>query len=183
MNAQKINAIQFVLENTNAAMPFSKFSSLIGGVYHPGAEMALTKYFSRRKKSEWAGLVHLGYFYHRFVQHGIPLYGSIQYTHQLKGRLWFSTALGAGTLFSIPATAQFKLDESGNYRRLHPVRLQGTGNFYFGAEYRFPNTNNAILIGYQQALQFPFVKKYVPLLPYNCLQIGYRKSILQHTKK
>ncbi|MBL0152718.1 MAG: hypothetical protein IPP93_04225 [Chitinophagaceae bacterium] len=61
MNAQKINAIHFVLENTNAAMPFSKFSSLIGGVYHPGAEMAITKYFSRRKM-EWAGLAHLGYF-------------------------------------------------------------------------------------------------------------------------
>ncbi len=183
MNAQKISAVQFVLENTNAAMPFSKFGSLFGGVYHPGAELALTKNFSQHKKSEWASVLHLGYFYHRFVQHGIPLYATIQYSHKIKSRFWFSTALGGGSLFSIPATAQFKLDASGNYRRLHTIRFQGTGSFYLGAEYRLPQANSAVLIGYQQVLQFPFVKKYVPLLPYNCLQIGFRKSILHHTKK
>ena len=86
------------------------------------------------------------------------------------------SAIGAGYLHSIPATAKLKLDNNGEYKNDKGIgRAQAMAVLNFSAGY-IPHPLGArplkIFITYQQLLQTPFVKAYVPILPYNILLIG-----------
>lgn len=141
---------------------------------HPGFTVGTEFIYKKKNNSEFFQSVVLGYFYHRYAQHGIQLYTEFGYRYNFACRLAFETKLGVGYLHSIPATGIFEQDSNGEYQQANrfgyaqfmlPV-------FSLGALYRLHNTNISIFFNYQFWLQMPFVKQYVPVLPNTALHLG-----------
>lgn len=173
--------VSIAVMNTQTAMPFGKFAGLFGEILHPGVEFGYGKILSQKQEHEWYGELKLSYFYHRYVQHGIPLYINFGYRHKIIDRLSAETALGVGYLHSIPATEKLKLNSDGEYKNNKGVgRMQATASFDIGLNYILTPGDQRpirIFIIYQQRVQMPFVKSYVPLLPYNTFMIGVSRPI------
>jgi hypothetical protein len=164
------------LFNTQNAMPFAKLSSLFSEVLHPGIEVKLGKNLSVKNKHDWFSEINLAYFVHRYVQHGIPVYIDFGYRYKFSKALSARSSLGGGYMHSIPATAKLKLDDDGEYKNDKGLgRMQAIAVFDLGAGYSFTNKSKksfSINIAWQQRVQMPFVKSYVPLLPYNSFLTG-----------
>ena|SRR6218665_2538975 len=167
--------------NAHSAMPFSKFGRLISGTIHPGLEVSQRKIFSRHNKHDWFWDVKASVFYHRFVQWGIPLSVGIGYRYKILHDLSLDASLSGGYMHSIPDHQKFKLNSSGNYQSNKGIgRSQANANIGFVLNYTlnpFAQKRVEIFTGYYQEIQMPFIKSYVPLLPYNQLAIGIRKQI------
>ena len=167
--------------NTQTAMPFGKFTGLFSDQFHPGVEAGYRRDLSSKEHHEWFIELKIACFYHRYVQTGIPVYINFGYRYKINNQFAFDASLGAGYMQSIPATAKLKLNSNGEYVNNKGVgRAQAITTFGLGFNYKVnpsaakPTTFFAT---YQQRIQMPFVKSYVPLLPYNSFMIGVRKSI------
>jgi len=123
----------------------------------------------------------LAYFYHRFIQHGLPFYLNFGYRYKFNSRISAETSLGAGYMHSIPATEKFKLNDNSEYVNNKGIgRAQATASFGIGLNYFInPQYSNPVRLFtvYEQRVQMPFVKSYVPFLPYNTFMIGASRSI------
>jgi len=185
VTAQHNKQIGVAITNSNSAFPFSKFGGLFQAPFHPGAEFSYGFNWKTKAKHDWYQQIMLGYFYHRFVQHGITLYTNAGYRYKFSSRLFAEASLGAGYLHSIPATAKLKLDDNGDYNNNKGIgRMQAMMVFNIGCGYNInPSAKRPVTLfaNYQQRIQTPFVKSYVPLLPYNSLMIGARISMKKNT--
>ena len=172
-NRQK--ELSFTITNNHTAYPFSSFSKLFAGVVHPGVEVGYHFNWKTRPRHDWFQTFKAGYFYHRFVQHGIPVYTQFGYRYKFSEHLQASSSLGVGYMHSIPATAVLERNEQGEYENGKGIgRGQAIINLTFGAHYKMALQNKrpiTLSLQYQQRLQTPFVKSYVPLLPYNSMQL------------
>ena len=179
VNGQKYESI--AIYNTQPAMPFGKFAELFTGRFHPGVEYGRGFTLSSKKKHDWFLELKGGYFFHRFVQHGIPAYANAGYRYKFNSRFSAETSIGAGGMLSIPATGKYKLNDNGEYENNKGIgRLQAIATYGIGGSYLVrPSAKKPIrvFVQYQQKLQFPFIKTYVPLLPYNSFMIGITRSI------
>ena len=166
---------------TQTAMPFGKFAGLFADQFHPGIEAGYGINMSVKEKHDWFVEFKIACFYHRFVQTGIPLYANLGYRYKFSNRFNAETSLGAGYMHSIPATAKLKLNEDGVYVNNKGVgRMQAMATFGLGLGYTIdPSAKKplSVFTTYQQRIQMPFVRSYVPLLPYNSFIIGVKKSI------
>jgi hypothetical protein len=173
--------------NTQTDMPFGKFTGIFYKAFHPGIEVAYGRNFSIKENHDWYYDFRLAYFYHRFVQHGIPVYSNLGYRYKFNQRWSASGELGAGYLHSIPATAKLKLNAQGEYENDKGIgRMQANVCFAIGAGYQLHPSVAAswkIFFNYQQRLQMPFVKSYVPVLPYNNFLIGLSKQVMKKKNK
>jgi hypothetical protein len=169
--------------NTQTDLPFGKFTGMFYKAFHPGIEFSYGKNFSIKNKHDWYYDFRLAYFYHRFVQHGIPLYSNLGYRYKINQRWSATVELGAGYLHSIPATAKLRLNSDGEYEPDKGLgRMQVNACFAIGTGYLLNPADPSSLklfINYQQRLQMPFVKSYVPLLPYNSFLIGITKPVIR----
>ena len=179
--AQEKKYVSASLFTTQNAMPFGKFTGLFSEPLHPGLSAGYGTDFVNRKKSQWFVEINLSLFYHRFVQMGIPVNVKLGYRKIINNKITPEIYLGGGYLHSIPAVAKLKLDGNGEYvKNKHLGRAQADAVFGFSLGYKLNEKSSlpaSIIAGYQQMVQFPFVKSYVPLLPYNSFMIGVRKSI------
>ena len=179
--AQKEKYAILAVYNTHSSYPFGRFAGIFTEIVHPGIEVGYGTNFRMRKKYGWFWDVRAGYFYHRFVQHGIPLYANLGYRYKINR--WFSAdlALGAGYLHSFPDADIFTLNDGGEYvPKKHTGRMQGMGSLGISVGYLLQPHNPGsikLFITYQTRIQFPFVKSYVPLLPYNSIMLGLNKPI------
>jgi len=166
---------------TQTAMPFGKFFGMFTDQFHPGIEGGYGINISVKQKHDWFVEFKIACFYHRFVQTGIPLYADFGYRYKFNDRLFAETSLGAGYMHSIPATAKLKLNDDGVYVNNKGLgRAQAMATFGLGLGYSLnPSAKKpvSIFVTYQQLLQMPFVRSYVPMLPYNSFMIGIKKSI------
>ncbi len=167
--------------NTQSAMPFSKFGSLVSGIIHPGVEVSHRRIFNQKKRHDWFWDARASVFYHRFVQLGIPVSASIGYKYKLLKDLTLDASLGGGYLHSIPAAQKFKLDEQGEYKNNKGIgRSQAHVNVGLAINFvvnPLSDKKLEVFAGNYQMLQLPFIKSYVPILPYNQLMLGVRKQI------
>ena len=167
--------------NTQTAMPFGKFAGMFTDQFHPGIEAGYGINMSVKEKHDWFVEFKIACFYHRFVQTGIPLYADLGYRYKFNHRLFAETSIGAGYMHSIPATAKLKLDDDGVYVNNKGIgRVQAMATFGLGLGYSLnPSAKKpaSIFATYQQRIQMPFVKSYVPMLPYNSFMIGIKKAI------
>lgn len=182
--AQRQPELIIAVTNNNTAFPFSKFSALFKTPFHPGVEVGYGFNWKTAPKHDWFQTLKAGYFYHRFAQHAIPVYTQAGYRYKFGEHLRLSAALGAGYLHSIPATAVLKRTADGNYENGKGIgRSQALANLTFGLHYAWlwhRQKPVAAFFAYQQQLQAPFVKSYVPLLPYNNLALGVSISLHQN---
>ena len=171
----KEKRISLSVTNQHTAFPFSKFGNLFSGPLHPGFETGYGFNWRSRKKHDLFQWFKAGYFYHRFVQHAFPLYTESGYRYKFSERIAVQASLGAGLLYSITDAAVLHKTDNGDYEQeQHPARAQAMFSLTLGPEYTWQlNSRPMILfVHYQQRLQTPFIKSYVPLLPYNQVAIG-----------
>ena len=167
--------------NTQTAMPFGKFLGMFTDQFHPGIEAGYGINISVKEKHDWFTEFKIACFYHRFVQTGIPLYADFGYRYKFNDKFFAEASIGAGYMHSIPATAKLKLKDDGVYVNNKGIgRVQAMATFGLGFGYSFnPSAKKpaSVFATYQQRIQMPFVKSYVPMLPYNSFMIGIKKSI------
>lgn len=178
--------VSVAVNNNQTAFPFGKFVGLFAGPYHPGVEAGYGFNWSTKAKHDFFQRVNAGYFYHRFAQHGIPVYTQFGFRYKFDHYFHFESALGGGYFHSIPATAQFKLNDNGEYtggkgigrpQAMLQFDLRASGNITPAASKPI-----RLFLSYKQRLQTPFVKSYVPLLPYNCFEIGLSKELFPQNR-
>lgn len=166
---------------TQNAMPFGKFGGLFKETIHPGIEWGMGKNINPKKNHEWFVELKLAYFFHRYVQHGIPLYFNFGYRYHVKKKYSIESSIGAGYMHSIPATAKLKLNNEGVYENNKGLgRMQAMATFGLGVGYLLNEGSRKptkLFCSWQQRLQMPFVKFYVPLLPYNSFLIGITRPL------
>lgn len=169
-----------------SSFPFGLFWGFMKEPIHPGIELGRGKILSDRKKHLWFREIRAGYFYHRFVQHGIPLFVQYGYRYKINAAFSVETSLGAGYFHSIAATSVLKLNANGDYVNAKGIgRAQGMMLFSLGAGYQFTRYNQKSMrcfVNYQQRLQAPFIQSYVPVLPYVQLSAGISFPITKVSK-
>jgi hypothetical protein len=174
--SQRQKEFSLALTNNNTAFPFSKFGSLFTTAFHPGVEAGYNFNWKTAPRHDWFQTVKAGYFFHRFVQHAVPIYTQFGYKYKWGEHLRLSGALGAGYLHSVPATAVLEQDEGGNYENGKGIgRSQVLFNVAFGVHYGWALKSGKRItpfFTYQQQIQAPFVRSYVPLLPYSNVALG-----------
>jgi hypothetical protein len=171
--------VSLAVTNQHSAFPFSTFKNLFAKEFNPGVEAGYGFNWKTRPRHDWYQAFRAGYFFHRFVQHAVPLYTQIGYRYKLQ-QLRFTAALGAGYLHSVPATAVLERQDDGTYKNAKGIgRGQALILLSTGAEYVLSKSNRApaVFLHYRQQLQTPFINSYVPLLPYNGLALGVSFSI------
>ncbi len=182
----RLDHFSIALTTLHTNLPFGSFSNLFIKDFHPGFEIGTGFNWKTKPKHDWFQEFKLAYFYHRFVQHGIPLYTDIGYRYKFSRAISAQISCGTGYMQSIPATAKLKLGANGEYKKNKSIgRSQAIAVVSFSIGYTIHSSEkNAprVFATYQQFLQAPFVKTYVPILPYNSLLIGCGIPFRSHRK-
>src|SRR4051812_39691117 len=174
VNAQKhkLDHYSIAVSNLHTNLPFKSFSSLIAKEYHPGFEMSTGFNWNEKPMHNWYQEFQLGYTYQRWVQHSICIYTSIGYRHKIAKGFTADISIGAGYLHAISDSKLFKLQHDGSYKKkFNWGRPQAMAALTIGIGKTFSN-GKSIFLRYQQRLQTPFIKSYVPVLPANLLLAG-----------
>lgn len=180
-SAQKKQSFSIAFTDNASSYPFGTFAGFATEPIHAGFEAGWSHIKSKRKH-DWFWDIKAGYFYHQFVQHGIPIYADFGYRYRFIKHLSADISLGLGYFHSIPATEVFKLDDSGNYENAKGIgRPQVMVPLTMGLNYDFMFSSQReakIFFQYQQRGQAPFVNNYVPILPYNQVALGFTYYLL-----
>jgi hypothetical protein len=178
-NKKDFDYFSIALTNNHSAYPFSSFAGLVTGEWHTGFELGTGFNWTIKQKHDWYQEFRLGYFYHQYIQHGIPLYTSFGYRYKFSPVWTAQAGLGVGYFHSIPDHDRFKLNADGDYEEINnPGRGQAMAVFNLGAGYAFARQSRhplQVFVTYQQRLQMPYIQSYVPLLPYNTLMLGIKR--------
>lgn len=174
----KPDHISIAFTTLHTAFPFGSFSSLFTKEFHPGFEIATGFNWKTRKKHDWFQTFDVGYSYHRFVQHSFVLYSELGYRYKFLKTFSVSTKLGVGYLHAIPVGKIFVLKEDGTYKKKANLgRPQAMAGFSMDIAKKISASGLVLFLEYQQRLQLPFIKSYVPLLPSNMLMAGIKIPI------
>jgi hypothetical protein len=187
LQAQSNQYLSVAFTDNASAYPFGILVGYFEAPLHPGVEIGWGKTFKQKPKHDWYRELKLGYFYHRFVQHGISLSLNYGYRYKFPKHFVADVALGAGYFHSIAATEVLKLDDKGNYENAKGIgRPQIMGALTLGGGYIIPLKNGTPLklwLQYQTRIQAPFVNAYVPILPYDQLALGVTFTLPSNKKK
>ena len=174
----KPDHISIAFTTLHTAFPFGSFSSLFTKEFHPGFEIATGFNWKTKKKHDWFQTFDVGYSYHRFVQHSFVLYSELGYRYKFLKTFSASAKLGVGYLHAIPVGKIFELKEDGTYKKKTNLgRPQAMAGFSLHVCKKISVSGLAVFLEYQQRLQLPFIKSYVPLLPSNMLMAGVKIPI------
>jgi hypothetical protein len=73
----------------------------------------------------------------------------------------------------LTADGEYKVVKDAGRAQAMVVFNLGAGyNFALGSQYPWQ-----VFVTYQQRIQTPFIKSYVPLFPYNSLMVGFKRSL------
>ena len=183
----KLNHYSIAFTTLHTAFPFSSFSALFVKEFHPGFQVGTGFNWKTREKHDWFQTFDFGYSYHRFLQHSFALYSELGYRYKFLKTFSASARLGAGYLHALPVGKIYKLNDEGNYvKKTNFGRPQVMAGFSLELNKKITTSGHAVFLAYQQRLQLPFIKSYVPLLPSNILMAGVKipvKNSKPSTKK
>ena len=169
----KPDHVSIAFTTLHTAFPFGSFSNLFTKEFHPGFEMGTGFNWKTKERHEWFQTFEFGYSYHRFVQHCLALYSELGYRYKFLKTFSAEAKLGAGYLHAITVGKIFKLHADGTYKKKTNLgRPQVMAGFSLDVNKKITASGLAVFLEYQQRIQFPFIKSYVPLLPSNMLMIG-----------
>lgn len=158
--------------------PFGSFSNLFTKEFHPGFEVGTGITWKTKGKHAWFQDFQFGYSYQRFVQHTVVLYSEFGYRHQFLKTFSAEATIGAGYLQAISAVKVFKLQSNGAYKKKNTIgRPQALGSLSVEISKKISADGKSLFLNYQQRLQLPFIKSYVPLLPSNILMFGIKVPV------
>ena len=190
LQAQKSNHgkqrfYKIAISNSHAAKPFGSFSSLFYQDFHPGIDIGYESTFSNINRTQWFYEVRMAYMFHQWVQHNISLYGNLGVRYEVF-RTWLAEIkLGGGYQVSIPQSNVFEITESdGVKKKKNFGRSQVIGDFGAAVSKNLSRTSAVhLFLEYKQQIQTPFIREYVPLLPYNSVLIGIKIPFKQSSSK
>jgi hypothetical protein len=174
--AQKKYHFSFAVTNNASSYPFQYMAGYFENPLHPGFELGYGKTMGKKKHHEWFGEFKLGYFYHQFVQHGIPIYFNGGYRYHFPHRFSMDAAIGAGYFHSIATTEVLKLEDGEyvNAKGIGRPQIMAAVTFGVGYNVKMKNTDSLrLFFQYQARAQLPFNDDYVPILPYNQIALGF----------
>jgi hypothetical protein len=170
--AQSNRAIFVKTGNIQTAMPFSSFDVMFTEVFRPYIEVGYSLRLKGYTKSALWLDGHLGYFNHRFVQQALPLHVHLRYQHQIAQKTGLRASLGGGYTHAFPFEGRYRTNESGDYESVGGLgRAQAGFGLMVGASHKLTEKFE-LSLEYRILFQTPFVKSYVPLLPFEMLQLG-----------
>ena len=172
------------ISNSHAAKPFGSFSSLFYKDFHPGIDIGYESILNNKNQHQWFYEIRLGYMFHQWVQHNIPLYGNIGYRYEVVPSWFAEIKLGGGYQLSIPDSKVFEITESDGVKKKNNFgRSQVIGNFIASVSKKLSKVSGThVFLEYKQQIQTPFIKEYVPLLPYNSVLIGTKIALKSSLK-
>lgn len=174
---RRLSTIGLETGNAITAFPITGAPQLLYSNYHPYTTFSGSLVWKEKNKHSWEQSFNLGYMYHRFVQHSIPVFTEIIYSNKLSNSFNLRVHLGGGYLHSIPAVDRFELNSQGEYEKIKNLgRAQGMFKLSFSGAFHL-NELYVLTLNYGVLGQTPFVRSYVPLLPYNTLQLGLHKKL------
>lgn len=169
---KKTASFKIGLTNSQTARPFAKFSALFYSPFHPGMEFGYLKTEHIRRKNRWEYEPAISYTFHRWVQHNIAVVINQYYRRELPAGLEVLARIGAGYQLSVPTSTVYRITNDGIKAKGFAGRSQFTFNAAVGIDKQLGSKGIMIGLLYQQKIQTPFVRNYVPLLPYNSMMIS-----------
>ncbi|HMQ87819.1 MAG TPA: hypothetical protein PKB07_09550, partial [Flavilitoribacter sp.] len=165
--AGSLRPVSITVFNHATLLPGAGVLGVWGVPAHPGFSVGTEFRYNRHPKNEWFQTVRMGYFYHRYVQHGIQLYSEAGYRYHFGASADLESRLGAGYLHSIPAAQVFEFSENGTYVRHASIgRPQAMVSLSLGGGDTFPNMGKLrLFLAYQVYLPMPLRKGDVPVFP------------------
>lgn len=145
---------------------------------HPGVSVGAELIWRDKGHHRWLQTARLGYFYHQYSEYAVQLYTEFGYRLHFgqAQRFALETRIGAGYLHAVPDLQQFEINDKGIYEKKGGMgRPQGMFGIALGPQYTFDIAKGVplrVFLDYQFFVQTPFVKKYVPVLPYTALHLG-----------
>lgn len=174
---RKLVSVSLETGNAVSSMPLVGAPRLFYTNYHPFTTISTNLVWKEKRKHAWEQSFNVGYIYHRFIQHSIPIFSEVIYRHNFNPKFNLCSRLGIGYLHSIPDAERYKLNNQGQYERIKGIgRAQAMGKLSISLALRISSQLSATL-NYGVIVQSPFIKSYVPLLPYNAIQLGLTKTI------
>lgn len=176
--------ISITIFNNGTSLPRSGYLGVFSKTIHPGISIGSYHLYHTGEKHEFFQTFKLGYFYHRYVQHGIQLYSEGGYRYLTKRGIYGEALLGAGYLHSIVNQEIFVLKDDKYVKKANLGRPQFMISTGIGIGYDLEkkcSTPIRVFLLYQFWMQTPFVNKYVPILPNTALHLGVRYFINKKT--
>lgn len=178
----KPDHVSFSVTTLHTAFPFASFSKLFIQEFHPGYQVGTGFNWREKGKHDWFQTFNFNYSYHRFVQHSFALYSESGYRYKFLETWAAEGKLGAGYLHAVPVGKIFKLTDDGIYKKkTNWGRPQAMVSFALGVNKKVSAAGLSVFLQYQQRLQLPFIKSYVPLLPSNILMAGIKVPLKRKT--
>jgi len=177
VSSLKADDVYFKIGNNHSALPFSRFGKLFYKDIHLSYELGKSYILKKKnEKYQWFQTANVGYFKHRFVQSGFLFYSENGYERAITRALGVNAKVGAGYYHMFTAPDIIEQNSQGVYEKKRDWgRPQAIFSFSLGlTQSIIPSVSTApkISLEYQIRMQTPFVKSYVPLLPYNILKLG-----------
>lgn len=165
---------KIAVSNSHSDKPFGSFTSLFYKNFHPGLDLGYEIIMKNKNKQQSFVETRLSYMFHRFVQHNIALYANAGYRYAMIPSWAAEIKLGAGYQLSVPHSKVFTITESEGVKKKRNLgRSQVIGNLALGISKNLsPEPGIRLFMEYKQLIQTPFIKEYVPVLPYNSILIG-----------
>lgn len=172
----KAKYLRVAVSNSHAAKPFGSFASLFYRDFHPGAEIGYESTLKNKSRRVWFYEARMGYMFHQWVQHNIAIFANVGYRHELIPSWYGELKLGAGYQHSFADSKVYKITESDGVRKKKNLgRAQAIANLSVGISKRLSRaSDNYLFLDYRQQIQTPFIKEYVPILPYNTILLGVK---------
>lgn len=160
------------LFNTGSQLPGSGALGVFSIPVHPGLCVGTEFRYNQHPQNHWFQTAKVGVFHHRLAQTAIQLYSEAGYRRIIGEHFAGEFRLGGGYLHAIPATEVFTQKESGTWEAAKSIgRPMAMISATLGANYLLEN-DVRLFLAYQFTMQLPFVREYVPLLPYTAIHAG-----------
>lgn len=172
VDAQPQRAVFLKTGNIQTGMPFSTFDAMFSQVFRPYIELGYSRKIKNFQKSTLWLDAQLGYFNHRFVQQALPLHLHLRYQYPIAKSTNLRASLGGGYTHAFPFEGRYRTDAAGEYAPVGGLgRAQAGFGLMVGAS-QMLTRKLELSLEYRVLFQTPFVKSYVPLLPFEMLQLG-----------
>ncbi len=168
--------ISISFTNSHTSMPFGKFKGLLMDEFHPGFELGTGLSWKNWSRHNLFQEFKFGYSYHRWVQHSLVLYTELGYRYKFPKGFGATMKLGGGYMRAIVANQVFTDDENDGekWEKIKLGRSQAIVTASIGISQNFQKPHCTLFLEYQQRLQTPFIRSYVPMLPYNIIMVGFK---------
>lgn len=163
--------------NNVVSLPVTGFPRIFDTKLHPGLDFTAGIPLKGSLKHQLHAEFDAGIYYHRFMQTGLRLHGSLDYRFFFKNSVSFDAGLILGYLHSFTWYDISKLNDEGQYEKIAGIkgRPQALGGLKLGVSvpvFASEEVDYMLHLQFRTYLQAPFAGAYIPIIPTNSLMIG-----------